>query len=68
MWLWKFTLKMQTFVDLEKIIWRTSKAFVFGNGYNLVLAFRPPVPSSAAPPVAAEMPLAEAAPVPHAAE
>jgi hypothetical protein len=20
-------------VDLEKIIWRTSKAFVFGNGY-----------------------------------
>jgi hypothetical protein len=25
-------------VDLEKIIWRTSKAFVFGNGYNVVLA------------------------------
>jgi hypothetical protein len=25
-------------VDLEKIIWRTSKTFVFGNGYNVVLA------------------------------
>jgi hypothetical protein len=28
-------------VDLEKIIWRTSKTFVFGNGYNIVLAKRP---------------------------
>jgi hypothetical protein len=28
-------------VDLEKIIWRTSKAFVFGNGYNIVLATKP---------------------------
>jgi hypothetical protein len=28
-------------VDLEKIIWRTSKRFVFGNGYNIVLAIRP---------------------------
>jgi hypothetical protein len=28
-------------VDLEKIIWRTSKTFVFGNGYNIVLAIRP---------------------------
>jgi hypothetical protein len=29
--LWKYRLKMRTFVDLEKIIWRTSKVFVFGN-------------------------------------
>jgi SAM-dependent methyltransferase len=36
--LWKFRLRMRTMVDLEKIIWRTSKAFVFGNGYNVVLA------------------------------
>jgi hypothetical protein len=28
-------------VDLEKIIWRTSKTFVFGNGYNIVLAMKP---------------------------
>jgi soluble P-type ATPase len=32
---------MRTMVDLEKIIWRTSKTFVFGNGYNIVLAIRP---------------------------
>jgi len=28
-------------VDLERIIWRTSKVFVFGNGYNIVLASKP---------------------------
>jgi hypothetical protein len=28
--LWKYRLKMRTFVELERIIWRTSKAFVFG--------------------------------------
>jgi hypothetical protein len=28
-------------VDLERIIWRTSKIFVFGNGYNIVLAEKP---------------------------
>jgi hypothetical protein len=32
---------MRTFVDLEKIIWRTSKVFVFGNPYNVVLASKP---------------------------
>ncbi len=36
--LWKFRLKMRTMVDMERIIWRTSKAFVFGNAYNIVLA------------------------------
>ena len=39
--LWKFRLKMRTMVDMEKIIWRTSKVFVFGNGYNIVLATKP---------------------------
>lgn len=39
--LWKYRLKMRTFVELEKIIWRTSKVFVFGNPYNTVLAFKP---------------------------
>ena len=39
--LWKFKLRMRTIVDLAKIIWRTSKRFVFGNGYNIVLAIRP---------------------------
>jgi len=39
--LWKFRLKMRTFVELEKIIWRTSKVFVFGNPYNTVLAIKP---------------------------
>ena len=39
--LWKFRLKMRTMVDMEKIIWRTSKVFVFGNGYNIVLAIKP---------------------------
>jgi hypothetical protein len=32
---------MRTFVDLEKIIWRTSKVFVFGNPYNVVVASKP---------------------------
>jgi hypothetical protein len=27
--------------SLERIIWRTSKIFVFGNGYNIVLATKP---------------------------
>src|SRR5438132_6952527 len=36
--LWRYRLKMRTFVELESIIWRTSKAFVFGNAYNTVLA------------------------------
>lgn len=39
--LWKFRLRMRTMVDLERIIWRTSKSFVFGNGYNVVLASKP---------------------------
>lgn len=41
MLLWKYRLKMRTFVDLERIIWRTSKGFVFGNAYNTVLATKP---------------------------
>jgi len=41
MLLWKYRLKMRTFVELERIIWRTSKVFVYGNPYNLVLAFKP---------------------------
>jgi DNA-binding beta-propeller fold protein YncE len=32
---------MRTFVELEKIIWRTGKVFVFGNPYNTVLAIKP---------------------------
>jgi cyclopropane fatty-acyl-phospholipid synthase-like methyltransferase len=39
--LWKYRLKMRTFVELEWIIWRTSKIFVFGNPYNTVLATKP---------------------------
>jgi len=39
--LWKYRLKMRTFVELESIIWRTSKVFVFGNPYNTVLAIKP---------------------------
>ena len=39
--LWKFRLKMRTFVELEAIIWRTGKVFVFGNPYNTVLATKP---------------------------
>ena len=41
LFLWKYRLKMRTMMDLEKIIWRTSKIFVFGNGYNIVLASKP---------------------------
>jgi SAM-dependent methyltransferase len=41
LFLWKFRLRMRTMVDLERIIWRTSKVFVFGNGYNIVLATKP---------------------------
>jgi hypothetical protein len=32
---------MRTFVELERIIWRTSKVFIFGNPYNTVLATKP---------------------------
>lgn len=39
--LWKYRLKMRTFVELERIIWRTSKSFVFGNPYSTVLATKP---------------------------
>ena len=39
--LWKYRLRMRTMVELEWIIWRTSKVFVFGNGYNIVLATKP---------------------------
>ena len=39
--LWKFGLRMRTMVGLERIIWRTSKLFVFGNGYNVVLVSKP---------------------------
>ena len=41
LWLWKYRLRMRTMVELERIIWRTSKTFVFGNGYNIVLAIKP---------------------------
>jgi SAM-dependent methyltransferase len=41
MLLWKYRLKMRTFVELEGIISRTSKGFVFGNAYNTVLATKP---------------------------
>jgi hypothetical protein len=47
MLMWKFRLKMRTFVELERIIWRTSKVFVFGNPYNTVLAIKPKAASSA---------------------
>jgi len=39
--LWKTRLRMRTFVGLERIIWRTSKAFVFGNPYAIVQAIKP---------------------------
>jgi SAM-dependent methyltransferase len=42
LWLWKYRLRMRTMVELERIIWRTSKVFVFTNGYNIVLAIKPP--------------------------
>ena len=41
LWLWKYRLRMRTMVELERIIWRTSKIFVFTNGYNIVLAIKP---------------------------
>jgi SAM-dependent methyltransferase len=41
MLLWKYRLKMRTFVELEWIIWRTGKVFVFGNPYTTVLAYKP---------------------------
>ena len=44
MLLWRYRLKMRTFVELESIIWRTSKRFVFGNAYNTVLATKPTWP------------------------
>jgi hypothetical protein len=47
--LWKFRLRMRTMVELERIIWRTSKAFVFGNAYNIVLATKPVAPSPSGP-------------------
>ncbi len=53
--LWKFRLRMRTMVGLEKIIWRTSKIFVFGNAYNIVLA-RKPGASSPAPAPAPHVP------------
>ena len=39
-----FRLRMRTMVELERIIWRTSKVFVFGNAYNVVLARKPVAP------------------------
>ena len=39
--LWKYKLKMRTFVELERIIWRSSKVFIFGNPYSTVLATKP---------------------------
>jgi hypothetical protein len=39
--LWKYRMKMRTFVELERIIWRTGKIFVFGNPYSTVLAHKP---------------------------
>jgi len=47
--LWKFRLRMRTMVELEWIIWRTSKVFVFGNAYNVVLARKPVTSSPLAP-------------------
>jgi hypothetical protein len=40
----KFRLRMRTMVELERIIWRTSKVFVFGNTYNVILARKPVAP------------------------
>jgi SAM-dependent methyltransferase len=47
--LWKFRLRMRTMVELERIIWRTSKVFVFGNAYNIVLASKPAAAARAEP-------------------
>ena len=46
MLLWKYRLKMRTFVELERIILRTSKVFVFGNPYSTVLATKPQTAAS----------------------
>ena len=48
LFLWKFRLRMRTMVELEWIIWRTSKVFVFGNGYNIVLATKRAAAASSA--------------------
>jgi hypothetical protein len=40
-------MPMRSMVELEQIIWRTSKRFVFGNGYNIVRATK-----AVAPPLA----------------
>jgi SAM-dependent methyltransferase len=50
MLLWKYRLKMRTFVELEWIIWRTGKVFVFGNPYTTVLAYKPPTTAPRAGP------------------
>ena len=39
--LWKYRLRMRTFVGLGRIIWNTSKAFVFGNPYTILQATKP---------------------------
>jgi len=51
--LWKFRLRMRTMVGLERIICRTSKVFVFGNSYNIVVASKPVSPTHAGPITAA---------------
>jgi len=56
MLLWKYRLKMRTFIELEWIIWRTSKSFVFGNPYNIVLATKPMAGSSTVSPNAPSEP------------
>jgi SAM-dependent methyltransferase len=55
MLLWKYRLKMRTFVELEWIIWRTSKGFVFGNAYSTVLATKPAACSPEATPASPEL-------------
>ena len=44
LFLWKFRMPMRSMVELEQIIWRTSKRFVFGNGYNIVRATKAVAP------------------------
>lgn len=44
--LWKYRLRMRTFVGLERIIWNTSKSFVFGNPYAIVQGTKPIGPLS----------------------
>jgi SAM-dependent methyltransferase len=46
-YLWKNGMRMRSFVGLERIIWNTSKGFVFGNPYAIVLATKPAVPQAA---------------------